>query len=101
MEAEEQIAKEKRYFSVQWNYTVHYPNRSRELEEEVKQLKRELNAEKNFSSTMKDGFQCYLRITKHLVGREMAHVQRMDMNRQLWRVSDHCKTRIELYVSKA
>jgi hypothetical protein len=101
LEAEEQIAKEKRYFSTQWNFSVHYQNMSREFQQEVNQLQGQLYTEKNFSDIMKEGYTRYLRITKHLVGREMAHIQRMDMKRQLWRVSDHCKTRIELYVSKA
>ena len=35
LEAEKQIAKEKHYFSVQWNYSVFYQNKSRALEKEV------------------------------------------------------------------
>ena len=50
---------------------------------------------------MNAGFQRYHRIVQHLTGREIAHIQRMDVKGQLWRVSNHCKTRIELYVSKA
>jgi hypothetical protein len=47
------------------------------------------------------GFQRYLRIAIHLAGQELAHAQRMDMKGQLWRVSDHYKTRNEFYLSKA
>ena len=101
MEAEEQIEKEKGYCRTQWHFSVHYQDMSRRLEHEVKRLKRVLNAEKSFSSKMNAGFQRYHRIVQHLTGREMAHIQTMDVKGQLWRVSDHCKTRIELYVSKA
>ena len=99
MEAEEQIAKEQRYCSTQWNYSVFYQDKSNKLEKEVERLKCELNREKGFSDTMKEGYQRYLRITRHLTGREMGHVQSMDRKGQLWRVSDHCKTRIEFYLS--
>ena len=101
MEAEKQIAKEKIYCSVQWNYSVSYQTKSMALEKEVERLKLELNREKSFSYRMQDQFQRYQRIAKHLAGRELAHVQRMDIKRQLWRVSSHCKTRIEFYLSKA
>jgi len=57
------------------------------LEKEVERLKLELNQEKSFSYRMKDRFQRYNRIAKHLAGRELAHVQRMDIEGQLWRVS--------------
>ena len=98
LEAEEQIEKEKGYCRTQWHFSVHYQDMSRKLEHEVKRLKRVLNAEKSFSSKMNAGFQRYHRIVQHLTGREMAHIQRMDVKGQLWRVSDHCKTRIELCV---
>jgi len=42
---------------------------------------------KKLSYSMKDGFQRYLRIAKHLAGQELAHAQRMDMKGQLWRIS--------------
>ena len=59
---------------------------SRKLEhedDEVKRLKGELNAEKSFSSKMNACFQRYHRIVQHLTGREMAHIQRMDVKGQL------------------
>ena len=71
------------------------------VEKEVGRLKLELNGEKSFSYRMQDQFQRYHRIAKHLAGRELAHVQRMEIKGQLWRVSNHCKTQIEFYLSKA
>jgi len=101
LEAEKQIAKEQHYFDVQLNFSVFYKDKSMALEKEVERLKLELNREKSFSYRMQDQFQRYQRIAKHLAGRELAHVQRMDIKGQLWRVSNHCKTRIEFYLSKA
>ena len=101
LEAEKQIAKEQRYCSVQWNFSVFFQDKSNKLEKEVQRLKCELNREIGFSDTMKEGYQRYLRIARHLTGREMGHVQSMDRKGQLWRVSEHCKTRIEFYLSKA
>ena len=101
LEAEKQIAKEKYYFNTQLNFLVFYQTKSMALEKEVERLKLELNREKSFSYRMQDQFQRYQRIAKHLAGRELAHVQRMDIKGQLWRVSNHCKTRIEFYLSKA
>ena len=53
-EVEAHIAKEKAYFSTQWNFSVFYQTKSMELEKEVKRLNLQLEREKSFYDKMQE-----------------------------------------------